>query len=155
MLTWLYSVMDSCFCRGVTDPVVQQNFNDAAKYHKLDAVQEMQIEFNALDSKAGVLIGHLSLMVATVAILHASSTYTLFRVIFGAELIFYLFTLIIVIRVIHYMFYEEVHPKGEFELMRELTKRGIYFRLAHVLTNLGTIALIFTIAPALMIGIGR
>jgi hypothetical protein len=150
----IYRKMDGWLCRTVDEKLVSENLKKAEDHHRSSTIQDMLTAFDALDAKAVALIGHLSLMVAAIAILHATAALNLFRFLFSIELIYYLLTLLIVIRVINYITYEELHgAKHEAEMMRELTKRGIYINIAQALTNVGTILLIVTLIPVTVMGV--
>lgn len=123
---------------------------EAEAYHQTPAIQEMNIEFSSLDTKASALIAHLSLMIAAISILHGSIVQRWLKVVFVLEIVFYICTLIFVIRVIYYSYYVDImhyFPKERqaTSLMMELKKRMIYYRLAHKLTNFGTVALLVSL----------
>jgi hypothetical protein len=148
-----YALADKLFCRSITDDELRRDIDEAAAYRGIPAIQEMDVEFIALDTKAAALISHLSLMIAAISILHASVSVIWLKSLYLLEIVFYVCTLAIVIRVIYYSYYSEiirkyVSPTSEkrtVELMREAKKRMIYYRWAHNWTNLGTLVLVITV----------
>jgi hypothetical protein len=138
-----YLFMDKIAGARVDPSIVCKAVKEADAYRATPAIQEMNTEFSALDTKASALVSHLSLMIAAISILHSSVTAYWLKILFLLEIIFYVFTLIIVIRVIYYIYYSEIvgnnvsNETRSFNLMAELMKRMIYYRLAHRLTNSG------------------
>jgi hypothetical protein len=145
-----YSLLDKFAGVRVDASSVTNDVAEAAAYRAIPAIQEMNTEFSALDTKASALVSHLSLMIAAISILHSSVAAVWLKIIFLLEIIFYVCTLIIVIRVIYYIYYSEIggnesastDDRRGINLMIELKKRMIYYRLAHNLTNVGTLMLI-------------
>jgi hypothetical protein len=156
----LYSVFDKIVCSSVNDKTVKRDLAEANAYRDIPAIQEMNTEFIALDTKASALIAHLSLMVAAIAILHATVRASWLKLIFLLEIIFYVLTLMVVIRVIYYAYYAEIvrdrdNPTPEQRavgLMKELKKRMVYYRLAHSLTNVGTAVLVLSLMITFLVG---
>ena len=146
-----YHLLDKIARVQVDAVSIAKDIPDAAAYRETPAIQEMNTEFIALDTKAAALVSHLSLMIAAIFILHSSVSQNVLKTLFLLEIIFYVCTLIIVIKVIYYVFYSEVSEKSkdfsetERNLMIELKKRMIYYRIAHKLTNVGTLVLIVSL----------
>jgi hypothetical protein len=85
----------SCVGRA-DDKSIEKDRAEAAAYRAIPETQEMNTEFIALDTKGSALIAHLSLMVAAIAILHQSVKSPGLRLLFLAEIIFYVLTLIVI-----------------------------------------------------------
>jgi phage terminase small subunit len=153
-----YKILDAITRVRVDPQSITKDLEEAAAYRVTPAIQEMNTEFIALDTKASALVSHLSLMIAAISILHATTPSMWLKRIFIFEIVYYLFTLVLVIRVIYYSYYDEIIERTvktttntrEVGLMIELRKRMEYFRMAHMLTNLGTVILILSLFLAVL-----
>ena len=158
--TSFFSLLDRVIAADVSRATVALDVSEAGAYNASPAIQEMNTEFTALDTKASALVSHLSIMIAAVSILHASAGGIWLKRVFLAEIIFYAVTLLIILRVVYYSYYSEISLDssgvsdggGErtFVLMCELKKRMIYYRLGHNLAYSGTFLLLLSLFAALL-----
>lgn len=68
----LYRLSDRLFSRDVLLRI-QAALDAAARYERMPVIQQINVEFSALDAKAAALISHLSVMVAAISFLHGAA----------------------------------------------------------------------------------
>lgn len=153
----IYEHLDKWIAGRINQKQINHERDEARTYRGIKPIQEMNTEFVALDTKSSALIAHLSLIIAAISVLHSTITIPWLKMVFIVEIIYYICTLTLLLRVVYYQLYGDIVPvdnqvtneqRSDYS-MRELLTRGIYYQRAHLMTNIGTVVLVLSLIVAL------